>query len=274
MPLLAETYCLNIALDYVKDRWANQAEDGSEHQEVVTMCCVIKPFCGWNLENLASISRERTGGQGYLSVNRLGVFINLAHACITAEGDNSVLMQKVAKERLTLFKPTAGKAPSSIDLRSTEHLNYLLKKREDLLFTNLGKCMMKAGKENLFETWMLENSDLVQLAARSFGERLVNDRVLVSISEADASLKGVLSQLHSLYAISVLKRNMTWYLTNELLTVEKAKEVEAISDELCKQVASQSLDLCEAFALTDNMISAPIALDWIKYNEYDNQGEL
>ena len=98
MPLLADTYCLNIALDYVKDRWANQAEDGSQHQEVVTICCVIKPFCGWNLENLASISRERTGGQGYLSVNRLGVFINLSHACITAEGDNSVLMQKVAKE--------------------------------------------------------------------------------------------------------------------------------------------------------------------------------
>jgi len=274
MPLLAETYCLNIALDYVKDRWANQADDGSEHQEVVTMCCVIKPFCGWNLENLASITRERTGGQGYLSVNRLGVFINLAHACITAEGDNSVLMQKVAKERLALFKPSAGEAPSSQDLRSVEYLDYLLKKREDVLFTTLGKRMMKAGKAKIFETWMLENSDLVQLAAHSFGERLVNDRVLASIGEADSSLKQVLGELHSLYVINVLKRNMTWFLTNGLLTIEQAKEIELISDELCKQIAPQSLDLCEAFGLTDNMISAPIALDWIKYNEYDNQGEL
>ena len=38
--------------------------------------------------------------QGYLSVNRFGTFLGLAHAAMTAEGDNSVLMQKVAKERL------------------------------------------------------------------------------------------------------------------------------------------------------------------------------
>jgi len=274
MPLLAETYCLNIALDYVKDRWANQADDGSQHQEVVTMCCVIKPFCGWNLENLASISRERTGGQGYLSVNRLGVFINLSHACITAEGDNSVLMQKVAKERLSVFKPSAGNAPSDQDLKSLQYLEYLLRKREDVLFTSLGKQMMKAGKEKLFETWMLQGSDLVQLAARSFGERLVAERTKAAIENADSSLKGVLGELYKLYVVSVINRNLAWFMKNGLLTVEQGKEVDAISDELCRQIAPQSLALCDAFGLTDSMISAPIALDWIKYNEYDNQGEL
>lgn len=38
--------------------------------------------------------------------------------------------------------------------------------------------MVKAGKEGMFETWMLQESDLVQSAARSFGERLVSDQVL------------------------------------------------------------------------------------------------
>lgn len=42
-----------------------------------------------------SVCRERCGGQGYLSCNRFGTFIGLAHAAMTAEGDNSVLMQKV-----------------------------------------------------------------------------------------------------------------------------------------------------------------------------------
>lgn len=273
MPLLAETYCLNLGLDYIKDRWANQAADGSEHAEVVTMCCVIKPFCGWNLENVASITRERTGGQGYLSVNRLGVFINLSHACITAEGDNSVLMQKVAKERLGVFKPSGLKAVSE-DFNSLDYLCYLLAKREDVLFTTLGKRMMAAGKEKIFDTWMLESSDLVQHSARAYGERLVSERVSSSISSADPSLKEILIKLHHLYAVTVVTRNLAWYLTNGIIPVEKANDLSEVSARLCKEIGPQSMALCDSFGLTDSMISAPIALDWIRYNEYDNQGEL
>ena len=48
-----------------------------------------KPLCSWNLERVASITRERCGGAGYLSCSRFGTFIGLAHAAMTAEGDNS-----------------------------------------------------------------------------------------------------------------------------------------------------------------------------------------
>jgi len=36
----------------------------------------------------------------------------------------------------------------------------------------------------------------------------------------------------------------------------------------------QALAICESFAITDTMLSAPIALDWVGYNSYDNQGEV
>lgn len=49
----------------------------------------------WHCERVASICRERCGGQGYLSCNMLGDAIGGAHAGITAEGDNRVLWQKV-----------------------------------------------------------------------------------------------------------------------------------------------------------------------------------
>ena len=82
---------------------AARAQASAEEQAAVVMlCCAIKPMCGWNCEAAGTTCRERCGGQGYLSCNRFGSIIGFAHATVTAEGDNRVLMQKVAKELLAV----------------------------------------------------------------------------------------------------------------------------------------------------------------------------
>ena len=61
---------------------------------------------------------------------------------------------------------------------------------------------------------------------------------------------------------------------NNILSTEQGQNVKLLAQQLCSELGSQALPLCDSFAITDTMLSAPIALDWVKYNTYDNQGEL
>jgi len=278
MPLLSRVIATNIGLDYVKDRWAFQAKDGSEHKEVVTMCCAIKPLASWLLNETVSVCRERCGGQGYLSCNRFGTFLGLAHAAMTAEGDNSVLMQKVAKERLDILAKTGGfpkwTAPASSDLSDPSYLLHLLRCMEVKLFTELGKKMMAAGKAGTFNTWMLQESDLIQNAARSFGERLIAERFTEALATCDEDLKPILTQVFKLFVITLLEKNSAVFASSGLIGVEQIAQIRELGAGLCAELSPQALSLCDSFAITDTMLSAPIALDWVHYNTYDNQGEL
>lgn len=53
---------------------------------------------------------------------------------MTAEGDNCVLMQKVAKERLTAFKPLPMNTDLPENPANIEYLHDLLNRRENHLF--------------------------------------------------------------------------------------------------------------------------------------------
>eukprot|EP00095_Tigriopus_kingsejongensis_P001058 maker-scaffold631_size122145-snap-gene-0.40 protein:Tk01058 transcript:maker-scaffold631_size122145-snap-gene-0.40-mRNA-1 annotation:"acyl-coenzyme a oxidase peroxisomal" len=296
MPLLASTVALTFGLNDVKRKWAFQPEDGSDHMNVVRMCCAIKPMCSWHLNKVVTTSRERCGGQGYLSINRFGDFFGSAHAGITAEGDNSVLMQKVAKEHLTLFKPHQLQMPAGkLDLSNTNHLAYLLKSRENeqyqqlkgkmakaVVYTKVGKALpsmfdnfadsLKA--KGIYNVWMFEEQDLVQAFAKSYADRIVCDAfqdVLTQDDVVGSDMELMLKKLFQLHLLSTLERDLPWFIEHGLLSPAQGHEALELNRQLCAEIAPHSLAICEAFGIPEEALAAPIANDWVKFNDHDNQ---
>jgi acyl-CoA oxidase len=299
MPLLATTIALTFGLTKVKNAWANQPKDGTEHLNVVRMCCAIKPYSSWHLGSVVTTTRERCGGQGYLSASRIGTYFGSAHAGQTAEGDNSVLMQKVAKEHLGLFKPHKDSPPALLDLEKVDHIEYLLKARENLQYAELRKKMAsamvytKVGKKmpgilkpigdklqekGIFNTWMLQEQDLIQGFAKSYADRIVceafRETMAGNFGAVDPSLEIVLGKVFHLHLLSNLEKDLSTFIAAGLLNTSQADQVLEINRRLCAELTPNSLALIEAFGLPEEMLQSPIASDWIGYNAYDNQGEL
>ena len=123
-----------------------------------------------------------------MSLLRFGPAIAGSHSSMTAEGDNSVLMQKVATEYLAdlnikikkktpvrlaklMFDAHApgiyhrkGKMGSGTDI---SFIRDIMNIREQLLFLELAQKIRNCNREQRFELWAQKEQDLVQHAARS-----------------------------------------------------------------------------------------------------------
>ncbi|KAF9989117.1 hypothetical protein BGZ75_007489 [Mortierella antarctica] len=297
LPLFAQTICLNIGLNYCKRRWSTSSLRAFQEQvpapdadEVVRLCCVIKPLVTWNAERVATTCRERCGGQGYLSVNRFGEMISFAHAGMTAEGDNSVLMQKVAKEQLALLQRSQHKNANggleakrknvqSLDVLSLEALLTLFQLRETGLFHELGMSMqskMSKGKA-LFDVWMGEESDTIQAAAKSFGERMCFEQTLEVIGTLTGGPKTILEALLRMWGLSLMESYLSWYITRGLISNQSAHLVPQYLRDVVASLGHDSVALCGILGVDERLLFAPIAGSvggWEKYNATDNQGEL
>ncbi len=286
LPLLAETYALSLGLNKVKNNYAQlQGEENAEketNKELIKMCCVIKPMVTWHGENAATIGRERCGGQGYLACNRFGETISGAHAGITAEGDNSVLMQKVAKELLqsttiseVLKETTLSFIPGSLTrLLTLAKPLALVQLREKRLLAKLALKMQKVkGKEAIFNKWMVEESDLVQEVALSYGESFVLQNFHNICKEQNNPL---LNEVCDLYGAMTIKKHLSWYLQEGILKASSCRRLDSKINTTCKKLNERLEELLDGFDIPEHLLFAPIAKDWQSYNDQkeDNQGEI
>ncbi|KAJ1927399.1 hypothetical protein IWQ60_002949 [Tieghemiomyces parasiticus] len=285
IPLVTRVVALNFGLNHVKRVWMNPMSDPTE---VVRLTCVMKPLVTWHVERVGTICRERCGGQGYLRCSRLSSVIGFGHAGITAEGDNSVLMQKVAKELLSdvqkgcvqLARPTQTTSPATWDLDNlATFVDYQRLRLGDLVAELSGNLQrkMKAG-QTLFDVWMHEESDLIQALSRAFGELVALEQFVQAVEEQQRASKGGLGEiLHAmcyLFGLTLIETDLAWYLSKGYLTPAVGRTVGDRVRQSVAALAPQILHVIDAFGIPEALIGAPLAVDWERYNEYDNRGEV
>ncbi|HMP28775.1 MAG TPA: acyl-CoA dehydrogenase family protein, partial [Saprospiraceae bacterium] len=103
LPRLVKTYIYHFALDNLRNAFI-AAETEDDRRKIETKAAGLKAKATWLAMDTIQECREACGGKGYLSENRLGELKADADIFTTFGGDNTVLMQLVAKGLLTEFK--------------------------------------------------------------------------------------------------------------------------------------------------------------------------
>ncbi|MBT1705035.1 acyl-CoA dehydrogenase family protein [Chryseosolibacter indicus] len=287
MPLLANAYALHFALQYLTNRFLTRTDD--DIQEIEALAAGLKSFATWNTTQSLQECREACGGKGYLSENRIDRLKNDTEIYTTFEGDNTVLMQLVAKSRLSEFKQEfsnmdlfgmlnylAGQAKTSFSemnpliVRKTDeehlldpefHLN-AFKYRERHILTSAAKRLKRhidSGMDS-FDAFNVTQHHLIAVGF-AYIERIILEQFQLQVEKTeDEGCKRILKKLCQLFALSQIDRNKGWYLENDYMTGAKTKAIRKTLNQLCWDIRQDAVPLVNAFKIPDVLLSAPIAV--------------
>lgn len=285
MPLLAKTYALHFGLEYLSARFSKH--EGEDMREIETLAAGLKAYSTWFTTAAIQECREACGGKGYLAENRFAALKADTEIFTTFEGDNTVLMQLVAKGVLTSFKKEfheegtwgvlrflAGRIGTSISelnpiiIRNTDPDHLLsddfqlsaFRYRQSALLYSLSQRMrslIKSGQSS-YEAALQCQQHMIALA-EAFVEQLVLEQfVEVVKAEEGKSTHAALLQLCQLYALHTIEKHSGWYLEKEYISGGKSKAIRRQVDQLCSKVRGQAQALVDAFDIPDSLLGAPI----------------
>ncbi|RED97972.1 acyl-CoA dehydrogenase family protein [Marinoscillum furvescens] len=287
MPLLAESYALHFALKHLTQRFLDRTDD--DMQEIEAMAAGLKAYATWATTRGLQECREACGGKGYLSENRLDRLKNDTDVYTTFEGDNTVLMQLVAKSRLSEFKKefadinlfgiinyVASQAKTSLTelnpiiTRNTdpEHLLDLdfhksaFEYRERDILTSAAR-RIKKHLDNGMDSFDAFNQTQYHMVNVGFAyiERIVLTQFQDALKKvSDPQCKSALQKACQLYALSRMEKNKGWYLEHGYMEGAKTKAIRRVINQLCLEMREDAVALVDAFGIPESCLAAPIAM--------------
>ncbi|MEM1093821.1 MAG: acyl-CoA dehydrogenase, partial [Bacteroidota bacterium] len=287
LPLVARTYALHFTGLDLADRFARRTPDTAE--EVESMASAFKAMATWHTTHALQECREACGGQGYLAVNRFADLKADSDIFTTFEGDNTVLMLQVSKsllsafrqsfhdmrlfgmvqyvaqmasERLRTLNPITARLATREHLRDAAFHRDALAYRERRLLVTAAQRMKQRLDDGVdpFHAFIACQDHLVKLG-EAFAEHLALVQFQTAIATLDDGdpLRGVLSDLCTLYALHALDADASWFMASGGFEGVKAKAIRSEINALCGELRPHAEALVDGFGIPDVLIRAPIA---------------
>ncbi|TWF77813.1 acyl-coenzyme A oxidase [Pseudonocardia hierapolitana] len=291
LPALATTYALHFAQsDLVSDMHDLQAPgaEGDEwrQRDLETRAAGIKAVATWHATATIQTCREACGGAGYLAENLLPTLKADTDVFTTFEGDNTVLLQLVAKTLLSDYGrrvarlDLAGKARFAADLvadtvtertglrallrrgdiRDRAYQRWLLVEREQHLLANAAQRMRRALAPGADQFGIFNGAqDHLLVAARAHVDRIVFDSFAAAVDHTgDAGVRDLLADVLRLYALTVIENDRAFFIEHSYLTPGRAKAVTQAVNALCGRLRPHARTLVDGFGIPERWIDCPL----------------
>ncbi|GAA2743295.1 acyl-CoA dehydrogenase [Terrabacter aerolatus] len=302
LPRIATAYALQLAqhelVSAMDDVLAGRATSEHDQRLLETRAAGIKVLTTRHATDTIQECRELCGGAGYLWANRLAALKADTDIFTTFEGDNTVLLQLVAKSLLADYQATFGDldtagivrfgarlvggtvierssargiiqrlvdaAPGreedvTFGIRGTQLR--LLREREEHLVEGLARRLRRATAPgaDAFAVFNASQDHLVD-AATAHVERMLAETFAASVEAcADESARGVLARVCDLYALSTIERHKAWYLEHDRLSPARAKALTALVNDVCTELRPHATTLVEAFGIPEGLLTTEMS---------------
>ncbi len=299
LPALAKSYALHFAQEELVSRLHQfQGRDDVpevEQRELESRAAGIKAVATWHATRTIQTCREACGGAGYLAENLLPALKADTDVFTTFEGDNTVLLQLVAKGLLTSYKDhfedlsplgtvrfvaeqvadmvverTAARQVIERLLDTSRDGEAILldrawqikafEDREQHVLDGLARRLRRAGANDAdaFAVFNDAQDHLLQ-AGRVHVERVLLEAFLAAIDRCDdPKVAKVLDTLCDLFVLSGVEEDLAWFLGHGRLSSARAKSVTSTVNELCAQLRPHAATLVDAFAIPRQFLDAAI----------------
>lgn len=283
LPALANAVVLDIALSRLVERYATMV--GGDTREVEGLAAGLKAYTTWFAQQAITDARECCGGQGYLLSNRIAVLRADIDVWTTFEGDNTVLMQLLAKGLLTGYRqefaemgvirfltrrarsalkslnPVTARRDDEDHLRDPQQQLTLLRYREERILDGAGRRLRAGMKRGESAASMSGVQDHLMHLATAHVERESFEAIQEEVERASPALRPVLMLLRDTFWASAVERDLGWYLMSGAVETPKAKAIRFLLNKCCAELRPVAEQVTEAFGIPDELLAAPIAFD-------------